>query len=377
MSDPSDPTPKPVDRVYLDTQPLRESQWPHVSVALSSLLSTAKSADLPVFLPEVVERERTAQFLRDYQELVGKYTSAAQAVRKVLATVGLDWQVAEAPVKSAVTSAYEKAASSSKTSHGIRPLPASTAPAIRYLEALLNRQAPFDQQGKGLGDAMIYESVADDLESAPGAVGLLVTGDSDFANIQAVARRRKLSLRPASVEQASKEATDRLAGPLIERFRRLYGILLTEIQSRGDEMATFLKARLSIPVDGLLILQTVDGIEDIVVEGIGNVQTDPPLWQTKPGADIQLSITLDVSVKLIANVTKWSYGPARTVRVGEPPQPLNFLEPRTKTIEKQEVARSVDLQASAKLTQGENLENFQFVEAALRPRQLLDFPLPV
>jgi len=46
-----------VKRIYLDTEPLIYSWWPHVSRDLENLLRIAVEHDVGIFIPEPVERE--------------------------------------------------------------------------------------------------------------------------------------------------------------------------------------------------------------------------------------------------------------------------------------------------------------------------------
>src|SRR5438874_427357 len=143
--------PRLFDRIYLDSVPLTASRWPHVSAALRNLLELAADFKLPVIIPAPVDWEQEAQFQREYVGAQKRFRDA-----------------------------YRKAVAAAKDREHIQTIPLTSCSLEELFRLLLNRERPFDEKGRGLGDAVILFSVIDDLR-ARNERGVLVTGDGDYS----------------------------------------------------------------------------------------------------------------------------------------------------------------------------------------------------
>jgi hypothetical protein len=70
--------------LYFDTNILFREGWPRVSAKLENLLSLAQSIGVTVYLPEAVERELEARWLRAYTEKWGKLQEHLDPLQKHL-----------------------------------------------------------------------------------------------------------------------------------------------------------------------------------------------------------------------------------------------------------------------------------------------------
>jgi hypothetical protein len=73
--------------LYLDTEPLRAHGWPMPRATTATVLTLAREVGLPVCLPEPVEAELAAQFMRVFDEADQKISSAWREVEGIFRRV--------------------------------------------------------------------------------------------------------------------------------------------------------------------------------------------------------------------------------------------------------------------------------------------------
>jgi hypothetical protein len=164
-------------RIYLDTNVLRKSKWPEISVALANLLSLASSMKVRVFLPVAVELEIEEHWIREFRRV----TERAQRDASKLPTTfqrGLKIEVASMDDG---RREFRALTERNILSFGIERVPFSSRSLKDLFQQAILHTPPFSERGTGFQDAVILQSIIEHLSGVSESAAL-VTSDNDFTH---------------------------------------------------------------------------------------------------------------------------------------------------------------------------------------------------
>ena len=176
----------PLKRIYFDTNVLYN--WPHLPNDRYSVFGAAKWLGTELWVPEVVESELGAQFVRS---VVSAYDAVELNVKEINK---LCWGVIPVDIKGSrpdadrLREAFRHRSDQLKTHFGISVLPLATIDVRVLLDMAISRTPPFEERlirddkvVTGLQDAAILLSILDQMKAAPGGDRCaFVTADKIF-----------------------------------------------------------------------------------------------------------------------------------------------------------------------------------------------------
>jgi len=161
--------------VVLDT-----NAWGKPSPALSNahvdrLIAAASSAGYVVFVPEVVVLEREAHLREQCKASLHRLREAANVLRSwsdVHPLTDADWDT--------LVDQHVKKFRQSLEAADVRIYPLPQVPHGKLLERDLVRRKPFDAEGRGYRDALIWETILEMLPGSDNQVVFVTGNSSDF-----------------------------------------------------------------------------------------------------------------------------------------------------------------------------------------------------
>ena len=184
------------NRIYLDSNVLIASNWPKLSGVLESIFTLADIFRIEIYLPEAVEAELQAHWLRIFREKCLKITKASAEVNKYLSDLGEEEVSLNFKEEQQALAAYSKKVDQTKHVWNIRNVPL-TSRSIAELFAIVVRQfSPFREADIGFKDAVIYFSIIDQLRTDAAHGGAFVSADRIFldAKMQELVKAAEVSL---------------------------------------------------------------------------------------------------------------------------------------------------------------------------------------
>jgi hypothetical protein len=159
-------------RIYFDTNILRH--WPHPPNDIYSIFRAAKWLGTELFMPEVVEGELRAQFVRSVN---AAYDAANQNLKEITKLcrdiIAVDIQGTR-PSDDELYEAFNKRSDQMKAHFGISVIPLPQLDIGMLVDMAITRTAPFEERTvgadkivTGLQDAAILFSVLDHMKTAP------------------------------------------------------------------------------------------------------------------------------------------------------------------------------------------------------------------
>jgi len=352
--------------LYLDSEPLRGSRWPNISVELSNLLRLARRLEVNLNLPVAVEMELEAQYMRDFREL---HQTVEGKLKSHLRRAGLDDALALRSDEE-LLAAYRAAAASSRGNEGLQSVPLSAWPASDYFDLLLKRDPPFSQDGRGFGDAVILLSVVDHIRTIRDASGVIISADRRFGEAGRLTARLGVELEILSLDAAYKKMIDELSEILGQRFAADYVALLTFVQGHADEIKAYVARNVAFPAISLGFLfttpESVDEIESVQIE---RVITEPELWrqQLEPGQ--QLTIRIAARARVLVTVRSWPAGPTRILRIGQEAEEMPAAGSLESSTNQRTIEREIEIDATVL-----RVDHATYTDLRLRGARLKDTP---
>jgi hypothetical protein len=340
-----------VDAVYFDTEPLRAAGWPHLSDALLNFVALARLVKVPLYLPAAVRRELAEQYVRDFDELHFKYK---QKMADHLGRVGLS--LPDPPTEEALAKAFAERSDAATSGLRLLDVPLTTRPLAEVHEAFVKRTSPFDREGRGFGDAVIFESVAEHFAASNAKFGLIVTNDKDFGGIDRVARARGLNLAAADLTTAEKKLSDRLNAVARLRFDTQSARLNTFLANHEVELRDFLVRNVEFSSAHFGLFSNIESVDAIKSIGFTKLDTTPPLWDERlvPGTVVELKLHLTLGLEVTGKVATflWSAPTTKIFGVGRTTieSTANERGPQEPRDRKTEVSREVEVEASVVAT---------------------------
>lgn len=193
----------PLKRVYFDTNIL--FRWPHLPNDVRAIFGLAKWVGTELYLPNVVESELEAQYVRSVDAV---YDSLESNCRKLDGlcrnVVPLDLKGSR-PSTEEISKAFRVHSDQLKRALGLSNIPLTTEGLDVFIDMAINRRAPFEEyevaskktQVVGLQDAAVLFSIIDHMKTARGddRCGLVSTdGVFQKAETRKVMERRGVKL---------------------------------------------------------------------------------------------------------------------------------------------------------------------------------------
>jgi hypothetical protein len=168
-------------RIYLDTNVLLKG-WPDISVKLREMLALARATKISVVVPEAVEREVKAHWLRELQERLKELVKTERKFAATIEKIGLDSgpTTEEQCDFDSAGSKYDEVVEELKTEWGIVSAPLPSVTLDRLFQMAIDKEALFEDAASGFQDTVILFSAIDDLMQFPGESGILVSEDKVF-----------------------------------------------------------------------------------------------------------------------------------------------------------------------------------------------------
>jgi hypothetical protein len=282
-------------------------------------MGLAREVGVPVCLPEPVEAELAAQFMRTFAAANAEISQAWRAMQGVFRRANaVPGGGPHNPTAGEARAAYERAVTAARQAHHLVQIARSERPVAGYFEQALAQSPPFDSEGRGFKDAVILMSVIDDLHRRAPASGLLVTRDADFRGVEALAESLGVRLivrnaddavgilrrRLDAAARASYAAAERQALELAQRELATLGQFIT------DNLAVS-SAVLADPAEQLIRFLGVH------ISSIKGVQSDPPFSALESGERTKLTFTMRVHLHADVMPIPETLVPPATVKVGD------------------------------------------------------------
>lgn len=368
------------DRLYFDTNILRTLQWPRLSSKLQSIFELARLFKIEVFLPDCVEAELEAHWLREWGKLHRNSTSSVSDLNKHLLGILPDRITLQLPETPQLLQNYREKVLEIKQQWGIKSVPITSNSVSKFFEMAISQHPPFKEKGSGFQDAVIYLSVIDHLRHSSGTVAAFASQDRAFE------KQEVLELATsAGVEIEIYKTIDEVARVLEERLEKFVDLMwqkdrqlaTTALTNMIPQIEQFLFNNLLFSIPQLQSIGWTTGklnpidrpvmVESIKVTSIKDVWTTPP-WKRKSDEDVKVSFKTEVDISILVN--RFSSHPASLLRIGEPdlPPASLLLEPIPET---QIWQHLVEIEATAIIVEGE-VKDVKFVSAGLKTIGLLD-----
>jgi hypothetical protein len=306
--------------VYFDTNQFKAGGWPAEIQSLDRLRGFAVSLGIKLFLPEPVQLELEEQWLREFSEKHEKLARAEKDFGKHRAKI-----LPEPPAPRASTMSQGEARARYREREGLLrekfhiQVSGFTALGLDAVFGMaVRREPPFSSGDAMFRDAVILRSILEHAKSQGCTFCILVTGDTGLLKpeVRAVVEKEGLQFMTF---QTINELNDCLAGLLEDAQKFALEAdkerALRALEANRDGIQKFIETRLDIPEHELQgIYGIIRGINRLELEGFTNVRTPfPPSEET----DVQVAISVDVSLKVHVAVERYSDPPPRTFRIGE------------------------------------------------------------
>ena len=139
--------------VYLDTNVLWKSQWPHVSTALENLFILCIAARIQVCLPEAVELEIEQRNVRELDKAVAKFKDELSQLPDVIQ------RGTNVEYRSPDLNEFRKLTDKNLAKYRVERVPLTSQTLRDFFELAIRHTAPFANKGSGFQDSVILHSV--------------------------------------------------------------------------------------------------------------------------------------------------------------------------------------------------------------------------
>lgn len=365
------------DRIYPDANSLLAAGWPRLSTDLRNTAELARVLEKALVLAEVVQRELEHHWLRQFDSEVATLTTNARQLESRLSTIGLP---ADSPLtlpeRQRVLEQYRQHVDEVIRQCGFQSIPAPNPPTQQLIDMSLRRHPPFKEKDTGLRDTLILLSILDDLHRAGGQTGALVSRDKIFRapEIAEMIRAAGVQLEIYDDLKAIYAALEaHLLGVVRELYELHRKLVTMQLEERLPEIERFISETLEIPPIeiGVFLGITSVSVDAIRVRQLRSVRT-PGFLEHRPGEVINFAFDLDVDIH--ATVEMYPSAPQTALKAGQTVVPsLAALGTVLQGPIRQGTVynRSVEVEATARVTDQKTYEDVRFVKARLIPQSLL------
>lgn len=309
------------NRIYFDTSVLRAEGWPRLSTKLRSCLQLARTLGVRIFLPCVVEQELEAGWTRDLDKASEEVKGKINKLEKYLLGHKIE---ANIPTRDCIVQIYRSATQDAKNEVSLESIPLTKVPLETLVERAIAKQPPFEEQGKGFQDAVIYFSILDHLDDGTSEAAVLVARDKVYTDsaVAKLAQDRGLKIEVfTSVEDLDKTLItwlDKAVRGLYEQDREK---AKKALEDRRSEIESFISVNLEVPESLLWLIPRVLGMSRVELVSIEKVFTPNPLQRTE-GEQVELYFEAQVNLHITVESYARAYPTVRMLKVGqEPPSP--------------------------------------------------------
>jgi hypothetical protein len=360
-------------RIYFDTQPLRQSQWPNLSTALENLFEIARFLEVQLVIPQPVLDERRAQWFRDLEDRIaglkgahGKLSSFCKAVGRPPSLAPLDLKKLERD--------YDDLVERVLTSNGIEISPVTDRPAKELFVLALTTEPPFADKGTGFKDAVILDSIVDHLTHNPAnGTTAIISGDGDFGEnaVRRISGQDGLDLVFfKSVENANEFFHSALTELAKEQVRVDRAKALAALERKTNEIATFIRESVSFRTADFGFWGAVVALPNMEIVKIRNVTTPLP-WTRQDNEFVPLSCRVEVLIQV--EVKTIPLPPPQLYKVGDREDSTSsfaeLLASGMPQRQMHEVVKVIDLDCTARVVNQE-YGDVEFVGARLSDSQV-------
>ncbi len=305
------------NRIYLDSNVLIASNWPNLSGVLESIFTLADIIHVEIYLPEAVEAELEANWLRIFRKKCLTVNKASADVNKYLSDLGEEVGL-NLPDEQQALAAYSKKVQQTKRLWNIRNVPLTSRSVRELFEIVVRQFSPFQEGDIGFKDAVIYFSVIDQLKADAAHGGAFVSADRIFldVHIQGLAKAEKVSL---AVYSDLNDLRTELSNRLEDAFRIGWGKdkerAEAALKLRETEIQKFIAANLELDENELGFGTRLLDVQAPQLRDITNVQTPPPI-DRKENEPVKLSFEVEIELTALVEQSLPLYQPAR-LKVGQ------------------------------------------------------------
>ncbi len=306
------------ERIYFDTQPLMQSQWPMISTSLDNVLGLSGVFGVSLCIPQPVLDERKAQWFRD---LAGKETALNGAYRSIQQYCKnlCPFEKPSAIDLVALENAYKREEANVLHNFDISTPPTTTRPVDEFYQHALNKKPPFKEKGTGFKDAVILSTILDHLAAYPtDKTAIIVTKDQDFQaktlkeNSKDIRSRLEIFRSLDEVTSKYKAAFEIDKLQTWEKDQKQAKAALEEIK---DEITRFIIDTVPFNEYDAPGLGRITEITGIRVQAIRDIKTPYPSDSSK-NKPVNFSCLTEIGLQTI-----WEWYPPPetcTINIGEP-----------------------------------------------------------
>lgn len=271
--------------VYLDSTVLYESHWPQLSASLLALLELCRAYGTQVVVPEPVCTEREHQWRRKLVEQVHSVRQARQNLRSFARDIIKPEEDDREPVLiEEALRAYRERVTEVTAKFSIVSCGYPKKHVTELFEMAAARQPPFQEtkdKVTGFQDTVILFSVLEHLAHYPGKLGILVSRDRIFDQIQ-----------PLSAEIGVRLQVVKSADEAVQLFKPLVDTALTSwwekdeaeaikaLNKRLDDATAYVCDQLNVPTSrntwSIGLRGLVGTIERVTVRTVLKARTPLP-----------------------------------------------------------------------------------------------------
>ena len=304
--------------IYLDSVPLSASGWPSANTGLKALVGAAAIAQpaATIFIPEPVALEQEAQFMRDWTASgLAAVRNSEKAVKGFFARARLEPpQATQLPTPDELRAAYRASVAESMQELSIQRIPLIDRNVRPVFEALLLRQPPFDEKGRGLGDTLILESVISHLEQHADVQAILVTKDKDYDGSPALRGALAQRLRLLPIEKASAALVEQAEAHVRRTIATTIAAARESLTANFASLDEYLAAAVAIPA--WLFVEREESpirVEKLTATSIYKMDVFP----LNPAVDTPVKFAATVELKIDLMVEGTPLPPLPLYKVGE------------------------------------------------------------
>lgn len=303
-------------RIYFDTSVLVAENWPRLSAKLRSCLELARLFKIRVCLPDVVEQELEARWLRYYDEAFGEAKRKIDKLERYVLGNKVEVNI---PPRDQILEIYRCQARDAKNANYIESIPLTKAPLEKFVEMAVNRHLPFEDEGKGFQDAVIYLSILDHLDDATGDNAVFVARDKvyDDADVAKLAIGRNLHIKVfESVERLHDALTERLDKTVRKLYEDDWRKAREALEAKRSEIESFISTNLEIPESAFPFIGKVTSIQRVQLGTIEKVVTPNPL-KRKEGEQVEIYFEAQIDLHVTIESYSMDYPKDRMLKVGQ------------------------------------------------------------
>lgn len=360
-----------VSRIYLDSSTLIGNAWPAPGAELQKVLAMARFLGVAVFLPEIVEAECEAEWLRRLdqrsKQLAGALDALAQHTRLFLRPR------IDLPSTADARADYRNRTAAVKEALGITTSTLTVRPLGDLIMNAAQHAFPFPTSDSGFRDAVILLSVADHVEATGEPILAFLVSDDNFFTGKGVTLSTRAEVK--TFVKDLKGVDDALRQLYAEGIVREWTTdgqkLRTAIEHDTAGIVAFLTGNLAIPIGfSFFGLPSVKAVHGLTLKAVGEVSTSLAVPSERPSETIE-RISFRATVTAHETVESSPVRPTPTaLRVGQempPPEPFQFQPPQVADVD---VDLKVVVEADAHIVAGEYV-GLTYVSVKIADRMVL------